>query len=63
MLIKAVNSNIVDVFIDNGWENWCRFAIIRSRNKEGKVVKKLNKIAGKAIPSNLFSILCKKLGV
>ena len=58
MLIKHINKNLFDVFINNGWENWERYNVV---NNNG--VRSLNRIAGEAQPSNVVNYLQKKVGI
>lgn len=57
MLIKNINNNTLDVFINNGWDNWARYKITREAQK-----KVLTQIAGETLPPNVVSYLKKKVG-
>jgi hypothetical protein len=63
MLVKHVTQNKIDVFFDSGWENWCRFDIVRVKNSTGALVRKLQKVGGKAVPAEIYSFLCKKFNI
>jgi hypothetical protein len=52
MIIKQVNTTVIDVFVGEGWENWTRF------RKEGR---KLVKIGGKQMEDADFSKLYRRI--
>lgn len=58
MVIKRVNSHLIDVFYGNGWENWARFNLVKNHNNHtGHFLKH---VAGQELPRNLFTILIRK---
>lgn len=56
MVKYFVMGNIVDVFVDKGWDNWTRFDMKRIK---GKVY--LTKTSGKPLTSEQFKKLCEDL--
>ena len=54
MLIKHVNRNTFDVFLESGWENWSRFKI-----KFGKV-NELFQIKGTRVPRAVMADLTQR---
>lgn len=55
MIIKRVNDIQFDVFFDTGWENWCRFEIVKEKGH--RLIKKLR---GKSVPPEIMVFLRKK---
>ena len=52
MIIKQVNTTVIDVFTGDGWLNWTRFEI------NGRVLKK---VGGQAMEDSDFYKLYKKV--